>query len=207
MTTTIRKAKPDDALACARLFLMATHGIAEATYRDLIPGQKTEHIISERRVRPDGRTTSYTNWRLAEDRSGSVTGGINFFPLDSKAGFVPEQLLTEERLKVLEPLSDLDPKAVGTFYINAIAVFPEHRHGGIARDLLTVAFDEAQRAGLTAVTLYTFEEDSRLVEYYCRFGFIVAARSRPLPPHECLSNSGKIVLMSRPVLPGTTTLI
>lgn len=197
MATTIRMAGPDDALACARLFLMATHGTAEATYRDLVPGRKTDEIISERRVRPERRTTSYTNWRVAEDGSGGVAGGINCFPFDSKAGFVPEELLTEERRQVLQPLSDLDSKAAGTFYINAVAVFPQHRHAGIARDLMAVAFEEAQRAGLTVVTLYTFEEDTRLVEYYRRSGFAVTARSRPLAPHECLSNTGKMVLMSR----------
>ena len=198
MATRIRKARPDDALACARLFIMASHGIAEAVYRDLIPGKPTEQIIGERRVRPEGRSSSYTNWWVAEDRQGSVAGGINIYPLDERGRSMPEELLTEERIKVIMPLIELDAEAAGTFFINAFAVFPEHRHAGIGRELIALAFDEARKAGMAAVTLSTFEDDDRLIDYYRSFGFVVTA-SRPLVPHEYISSAGNLILMTCPM--------
>jgi len=194
----IRKAQPDDALACAQLFIMASHGIAEAVYRDLIPGQPTEQIIGERRIKPEGRSSSYTNWWVAEDRQGKVAGGINIYPLDEQGRSMPEELLTEERIKVIVPLIELDAEAAGTFFINAFAVFPEHRHAGIGRQLIALAFDEARSAGTPAVTLSTFEEDGRLIDYYRSFGFIVTA-SRPLVPHECILSTGNLILMTCPM--------
>jgi hypothetical protein len=98
MTVTIRAAKPDDALPCARLFIMAGHGISDAIYRDLIPGVATEEIIADRRIRPKGRSASYTNWWVAEDRNHNIVGGILAYPLDEGGRSAPEVLLTEERL-------------------------------------------------------------------------------------------------------------
>jgi len=198
MTTTFRMGKPEDARACAQLFIMASHGIAEAVYRDLIPGQTTDQIIGERRIRPDGRSSSYTNWRIAEDGFGNVAGGINALPLDHMGRSSPEELLTEERTRVLAPLLALDAEAAGTYFINVIAVFPEYRRAGIARRLISLAFDDARKAGIATVSLTTFEEDRRLIEYYRGLGFAVAA-FRPIVPHECLACGGNLILMTSPV--------
>ena len=149
MTVTIRAAKPDDALPCARLFIMAGHGIGDAIYRDLIPGVATEEIIADRRIRPKGRSASYTNWWVAEDRNHNIVGGILAYPLDEGGRSAPEVLLTEERLKVLAPMIELDAGAAGTFYINDVAVFPAYRHSGIGRKLIELAFSEAKKAGLS----------------------------------------------------------
>jgi ribosomal protein S18 acetylase RimI-like enzyme len=198
MTVTIRAAKPDDALLCARLFIMAGHGISDAIYRDLIPGLATEEIIADRRIKPKGRSASYTNWWVAEDSNHNIVGGILAYPLDEGGRSAPEVLLTEERLKVLAPMIELDAGAAGTFYINDVAVFPAYRHAGIGRKLIELAFAEAKKAGLSGVSLTTFEEDRRLVDYYRGFGFNVVA-SRPIVPHECIEFGGNLILMICPV--------
>src|SRR6202158_4965245 len=192
MTVTIRSAKPDDALTCARLFIMAGPGISDALYRDLIPGLTTEQIIADRRIRPEGRSASYTNWWLAQDGNRNIAGGLLAYPLDQGGRSAPEVLLTEERLKVLAPMIELDAGAAGTFYINDVAVFPEYRHAGIGRKLIDLAFAEAKKAGLPGVSLTTFEEDRRLVDYYRGFGFSVVA-SRPIVPHACIQFGGNLI--------------
>ena len=172
--------------------------MAEAVFRDLIPGQPTEQIIADRRIKPEGRSSSYTNWWVAEDRHCNVAGGINAYPLDGNCRPTREELLTEERIKVLMPMIELDAEAAGTFFINIVAVFPEHRHAGIARRLIALAVEEARKAGMAAVSLTTFEDDTRLIAYYLGIGFTVAA-SRPIVPHECLLSTGNLILMTMPV--------
>lgn len=194
----IRKATPDDAHSCAQLLLMASHGMAEAVYRDLIPGQPTVKIIGDHRIRPEGRSSSYPNWWIAEDPHRNVAGAINAYPLDGSCRPMREELLTEDRIKILVPMIELDAEAAGTFFINIVAVFPEHRHGGIARRLIALVVEEARNAGMAAVSLTTFEDDSRLIAYYRGFGFTVAA-SRPIVPNECLLSTGNLVLMTMPV--------
>lgn len=62
----IRRAKPGDALSCARLLLMASHGLAEAVFGDLIPGQPTDQIIATRRIEPEGRSSSFDHCGCAQ---------------------------------------------------------------------------------------------------------------------------------------------
>jgi GNAT superfamily N-acetyltransferase len=194
----VRQATPGDALACARLLLMASHGLSEAVFRDLIPGQPTEQIIADRRIAPEGKTSSFANWWVAEDRLGGIAGGINAYPMDGRDLPARDDLLTAERIRILVPIMELDAEAAGSYFINFIAVFPEHRHAGIARRLIALAVDEARKAGMGRVSLTTFEDDTRLVAYYLGMGFSAAA-SRPIVPHELLLASGNLVLMTMPV--------
>jgi GNAT superfamily N-acetyltransferase len=197
MPVHIRQAQPDDALALAQLFLLAAHGIAEAVYRDLLPGQGTDQIIADRRIRPEGRLSSFTNWWVAEDDQERIVGGINAYARDQRGG-TNDPLLTEERLAVLEPMIELNALAQGTYFINALATFPAHRHHGTGRRLIGLACGAARHAGWPAVTLTTFEEDRRLIDYYIELGFGTIA-ARPIVPHPCVINSGNLILMSKPL--------
>ena len=198
LTSGIRRATPGDALACAQLVLMATHGIAEAVFRDLIPGQPTEQIIATRRIEPEGRSSSYTYWWVADGDHSDIAGGINAYALKEDFRPAREELLTKERIRILRPMIELDAEATGTFFVNILAVFPKYRHAGLGRRLIALAVQKAREAGTAAVSLTTFENDSRLVSYYREIGFTTIA-SRPIQPHECLQETGNLVLMTMPV--------
>jgi ribosomal protein S18 acetylase RimI-like enzyme len=196
--SSIRRATAGDALACAQLLLMASHGMAEAVFRDLIPGQPTEQIIATRRIEPEGRSSSYTHWWVADGDHSDIAGGINAYALKDNFRPAREELLTEERIRILRPMLELDAVATGTFFINVLAVFPEYRHVGLGRRLIALAVQKARQAGTAAVSLTTFEEDSRLVSYYREIGFTTIA-ARPIQPHECLQAGGNLVLMAMPI--------
>jgi ribosomal protein S18 acetylase RimI-like enzyme len=190
----IRRAEPTDALTCARLLSIAAHGMAEAVYADLVPGQTTEQIIADRRIRTEGRASSSRNWWVADTPGGEIAGGLNAYPLDGKVQPPRDDQLGEERLRLIRPVVELEAEAPRTFLINVLAVFPEYRHAGLARRLIAFAESEARAEGMRAVSLTTFEDDTRLVAYYQRLGFRAVA-SRPLVPHERLQIAGNFILM------------
>lgn len=194
--TSIRRAEPADALACARLLLVATHGMAEAVYADLVPGRPTEEIIAERRIRIEGLASSWGNWWVASGAAGEIAGGLNAYPLDGKTRPLRDGGLGAERLRLFAPVVELEGEAPGTYFINVLAVFPAYRRAGLARRLIALAAGEARASGMTALSLTTFEEDTRLVDYYRGLGFAVVA-SRPLVPQEGLQVAGNWVLMVR----------
>src|SRR4029077_17394788 len=99
---------------------------------------------------------------------------------------------------VLAPLIELDVEAGGAFYINDVAVFPAYWHAGIARNLIALAFSEAKKADLAAVSLAAFEEGRRLVDYYRGIGFGVIA-SRPIVPHARITFGGNLFLTASAV--------
>ncbi|WP_290739985.1 GNAT family N-acetyltransferase [Amaricoccus sp.] len=195
---TIRRAMPDDALSCAQLLLMAAHGMAEAVFSDLVPGLSTEQIIASHRIEPEGRPSSHTNWWVVEGDHSDIAGGMNAYALREVFRPSREEVLTDERIRMLRPMIELNAEATGTFYINALAVFPEYRHAGFGRRLIALAVQGAREAGMAAVSLTTFEDDRRLVSYYRKIGFAAVA-SRPLQPHARLQAKGNVILMKMPI--------
>ena len=183
-----------DALYCARLISIAAHGMAEAVYAGLVPGQSTEQIIADRRIRTEGRASSCGNWWLAEGAGGEIAGGLNAYPLDGQLQPPRDDELGEERIRLLRPVVELEAEAPGTYFVNILAVFPAYRHAGLGVRLLELAESEARAIGMNALSLTTFEADSRLVGYYQRLGFAAVA-SRPLVPHERLAVAGNFILM------------
>ena len=165
---------------------------------EFVPGQTTEQIIADHRIKQEGKASSYRNWWVAEGSHGEVAGGMNAYPLDGSWQSARDHLLTEDRLRVLRPMIELDAEAAGSFFINIVAVFPEYRHAGLARRLIGLACEKARTAGIAAVSLTTFEDDARLIAYYLGIGFRVAA-SRSLEPHECLLSAGNLVMMTMPI--------
>ena len=177
---------------------MATHGIAEAVFRDLIPGQPTEQIIATRRIEPEGRSSSYTYWWVADGDHSDIAGGINAYALKEDFRPAREELLTKERIRILRPMIELDAEATGTFFVNILAVFPKYRHAGLGRRLIALAVQKAREAGTAAVSLTTFENDSRLVSTIVRSDLPPLPLDRSSRTSAC-KKTGNLVLMTMPV--------
>ena len=104
--------------------------------------------------------------------------------------------LTADRVAVLAPFTALAEEARGSYYINAIAVCPDCRGGGIGNRLLARAMADAQQQGFAEASLIVFEQNSRVVALYRRLGFEIISR-RPTVPHVLLRHSGDLLLMMR----------
>ena len=104
--------------------------------------------------------------------------------------------LTADRVAVLAPISALAEEARGSYYINAVAVYPDCRGGGIGNRLLRSAMADAQQQGFAEVSLVVFEQNSGAVSLYRRLGFEIIARS-PFVPHPLVRRTGDMLLMTR----------
>jgi ribosomal protein S18 acetylase RimI-like enzyme len=192
----IRDALAADTMQLAQLAIMAGHGLLDIFYGGLIPGKSTAEIVAERRMLHPGNFAELANWRVARDGAGGVLGALNSFPHDVFEKSPPDPLLTAERLAVVDTLTKLETSAIGTYYINIIAVFPGHRNGGIGGKLLAEAERLARRGGFRRLALSTFAADTRLVDFYRSHGFRVLG-TRPITPHPALEHGGNWALMGR----------
>lgn len=76
------------------------------------------------------------------------------------------------------PLQELENAACGTWYVNALAVRPEHRNQGHEAHLLTIAEHLSREAGLTSLSLIVSDANIPARRLYESFGFnFVAART------------------------------
>ena len=189
--TLYRPARREDARAVAELFALAGHGIAEYLWSlQAHDGQSPVAVGVERAGREDANF-SWRNATLAE-RDGEPVGLLLGYVLPEPG---PADVADLERLPaVLRPFVHLEHRAAGTFYINGLAVRPEHRGNGIGSKLLYKSRQRAIEAGTARVTVEVFEQNEGALRLYQRQGFRVLDR-RPAVPHPCHPYSGDILLL------------
>jgi ribosomal protein S18 acetylase RimI-like enzyme len=193
MSVALRPATEADVPDLVRLFIMATDGLIEAAYH-LVHDVPLETAL-EWRFTQLGSVKSYEHcWIAQNDRR--VTGMINAFPMDDLAHAPSDPHLTPDRLGVLAPVEELMGEANGSYYISAVAVYPQFRGHGIGTTLMAAATADARQSGFTVTSLVSFEQNGRAVALYRQLGFAVTAR-RPVIPHPLVHHSGDLLLMMR----------
>lgn len=189
-----RRATPADAPDLARLIDLAGEGIPCWLWRQgAAPGQDPLDAGAARARREEGGF-SYRNAVVAE-AEGGIAGMLLAYRLPAAPD--PRPAL-DDVAPVLRPLIRLEWEAPGSFYVNAIAVFPGHRGQGYGRRLLALADDLARDAGADRVSLQVFEGNAGAVRLYRRLGFVETASSEAVP-HESHPHHGRLLLMERPL--------
>lgn len=161
---TLSKAKPIDANAAVRLIALADEDAVMA-----ISGKPTLAEALAKYEQDFARTDvyfSYQNVILAR-KGEQVVGCILFFKgtdedrysaLDTQGGDFPRE-------------SDDDE-----IYIDSLAVDPEHRGGGIAKQLVIAVITEADSLGFTKVGLLADVAKPNLGKLYRSLGFVATKR-------------------------------
>lgn len=188
----IRDARPDDAPALARLIDFAGEGIPAWLWsQSAAPGQTAEQVGCERAAREEGGF-SYRNASVCVEPSGAVAGMLLSYrqpdPYD-----LPD---LEELPAVVRPLVELEAAAPGTWYVNAVAAFPEFRGRGVGTRLMQLAESLARGAGAPGVSLIVAEENRGAKRLYDRLDYRVTARA-PVVPWPGAVHGGDWLLMVR----------
>lgn len=134
----------------------------------------------------------YPNWQVAQCRGG-VAGAINGYVIADEASD-PAQ-----GPAFLQPLAQLKEMARGTWYISALAVYPEFRGQGIGLALLGWAEAKARRLRHTQLTLMVGSFNAHALPVYRRFGFAEWDR-RAFIPFAGSDPGGEWILMRKAVV-------
>ncbi|NIA68512.1 GNAT family N-acetyltransferase [Pelagibius litoralis] len=188
-----RAARRDDARAVAQLIEIAGEGIPSFLWsQNAEAGQAPLDVGTARAAREDGNF-SYRNVVLAR-LGDAVAGMLLAYRLPRPdAG---DLAALPEIPALLRPLVELEYQVPGSFYVNALAVFPQYRGRGIGRALLTTAEERARAAGCDSLSLQVFAENERARLFYLRHGYGVVDR-RPIVAHPCYPYSTEVLLLTR----------
>lgn len=195
-TIAIRRATADDAETLARLIDIAGEGIPNWLWSARTgPGQFPLDVGAERARRETGGF-SYRNARLAV-RHGEVAGMVLAYPIEAPAE--ADRAAVPNLPEPIRPMVELEHASAGTYYINALAVFPGRRGRGLGTALLGAAEDLARTAGHERMSIQVFEQNEGAVRLYRRHGF-GEADARPVLSHPCQPYyDGRILLLTKPL--------
>ncbi|MEM8655054.1 MAG: GNAT family N-acetyltransferase [Pseudomonadota bacterium] len=188
---TLRQATADDATALARLIDIAGEGIPNWLWtRACVEGQTPLEIGAERARRPQGGF-SYTNALVADQGRGPV-GMVLSYAITGAPEDDPDDLPAP-----IAPFVALEKQSVGTWYINALAVFDGQRNAGIGARLMAAAEAQAKANGMTEMSIQVYAQNTGAVRLYDRLGYACVAREpvrlHPAPPYYI----GDVLLLKR----------
>jgi len=185
----IRKAAPSDAADLAKLIDIAGEGIPSWLWRQNNSLSQNPLDIGEERARRTSGCFSFANAHVFE-HSTSVLGMVLSYPIDEVAEANPDDLPDP-----VAPFIELEKHSVGTWYVNALAVFAGHRGCGLGTQLLSAAEGKATASGYSRMSIQVYAQNTGAVRLYEQRGYEVTARSK-VRLHPCQPYyTGDVLLM------------
>ncbi|MGZ2259421.1 GNAT family N-acetyltransferase [Roseobacter sp. A03A-229] len=187
----IRPAAPEDALNLAKLIDIAGEGIPSWLWAKSCAAGQTPLDVGTARARRSTGGFSYTNALIAE-RGGDPLGMVLSYAITEAPDDDPEDLPAP-----IAPFVALEKLSVGTWYVNALAVFAGGRGRGTGAGLMVAAEALAAEQGLQSMSIQVYGQNTGAVRLYERLGYACVARE-PVRAHPCQPYyTGDVLLLTK----------
>jgi len=167
-----RRATLADVVDLAQLVEFASEGLALCLWTQLAGPGDDPWEVGRKRVSSETGGVSYRHGLIAE-HAGRTAGALVGYPLGDEPEMIDDAVPV-----LLVPLHELMNMATGTWYVHALAAYPEHRGRGIGSALLAEAEKLAASAGVPGLSLIVTDTNAGARRLYERSGFREAARRR-----------------------------
>lgn len=162
-----RPATPADATPIAKLILLAMGPLA-AKFANSNDVEKQQALF-EYFAKQTGNQYSYNNILVWEEE-GDICGMIMAYD-GAKLNELREPFLTYTRGELGFTGKPEDETQPGEYYIDCLAVFPDHQGKGIAKELITALFSHAKELGHHTVGLLVSKGNDNAKKLYTNLGF------------------------------------
>jgi ribosomal protein S18 acetylase RimI-like enzyme len=168
-----RPAAPTDADLLARLVNYAGEGLPLYLWERMAAPGETGWDVGRARARREEGAFSYRNAALIT-HVGEAAGALIGYPIPD-----PPEPIPDDMPALFRPLQELENLAPGTWYVNVLAVLPEHRGKGLGRRLLALADETGRSLGARGMSVIVSDANTGARRLYERCGYAPAA-SRPM---------------------------
>jgi len=185
----IRAAREEDTRDIAYLINLAGEGMPFYLWSQTTKDGEDPFEIGVQRAARATSNFSYSNVQVIESNysvAGMVLGYLQPDPYDLSN--------IAEYPKIVRPIVELEALVPGSWYVNAIAAYQEHRGKGIATDLLAVSENLALAAGAKTISLIVASENEGAKRLYEKTGYRVIDK-RPVVIYAGCLHAGDWLLM------------
>jgi ribosomal protein S18 acetylase RimI-like enzyme len=185
MNITYRSGRKEDCHKLAEFVYIASDGVVEFLFRDLIDGVSPVQMVA-RNLGKDRGYYTFKNTIVAEQGS-SVVGASFYYPAsehvisDEMRNFLPA-----DRLAHLQHV--LNGRVENSLYVDTLCVDENYRGNGIGADLIALTQKKAIELGYDALSLIALADNTNAHRLYFRCGFEIVSNlemvAHVLIPHE-----------------------
>lgn len=169
-----RTARLQDASALAELVNFAGEGLPLYLWNEMKKPGETAWDVGRQRAERDEGSFSYRN-AIVADAGGQCAGCLIGYS-QPKA---PEPIDYQAMPPMFVPLQELENLAPATWYVNVLAVYPNHRGKGLGAGLLAIADQIAGQAALSGLSVIVSDSNDGARRLYARCGYREAG-ARPM---------------------------
>jgi ribosomal protein S18 acetylase RimI-like enzyme len=191
MDITYRDGRKEDCAKLAEFIYIASDGVVEFLFEDLVPGRSPQQIVAHNLDKETGYY-SYKNAVVAEVRREVV--GASFF-YHSRFHVISDemrQFFPQDRLEHLKYI--LSGQVENSLYLDTLCVDERFRGNGIGGRLISLTKKKAAEEGLKAVSLITLADNTNAHRLYYRCGFEIVSHLE-MAAHELIPHEGGAYLM------------
>ncbi len=192
-----RWATPDDADAMAELVNMAGEGMPYYLWSLSAADGESGWDVGRQRAQRESGAYTYRNTvvRRVDGRDdGSVAAMLTGYPL----GDEPDPDGWNDLPPMFVPLQELEDLVPGTWYVNILASYPEHRGKGYGRALLGIAEQLAALSLRRGLSIIVSDGNTGARRLYERSGYVEIA-ARPMVKDGWETSSQNWVLLRKPL--------
>ncbi len=188
-----RWAQPDDAFLLTELINYAGEGMPVHLWEGMAEPGENPWDVGQSRTRREEGSFSYRN-AIVVEFGGDVISSMIGYPLADE----PEPLDYDDMPAVAVPRQELEAMAPGTWYVNVLATYPEHRSKGHGSALLALAEKIAAKEGKKGLSIIVADANRDARRLYEANGFAEVARRR-MVKGEWKTDADNWVLMTKPL--------
>jgi len=185
MDITYRTAREADCLRMAEMINIASGGVVEFLFRDLMPELTPVQMVAHNLESSQGAHT-FKNAIVAETEDRVVGMALSFPSHFHEITVEMRQYFPPDRL---EHLSDFYAARVeDSFFLDALCVDQRLRGNGIGSKLISLTKNKTQQSGFDTLSLVVFADNAAALSVYHHHGFEIVApvglNSNERIPHE-----------------------
>ncbi len=168
-----RTGAKEDSLTIAELINIASDGVVEYLFHDLVAGMTPDQVVANN-LEEDNFPDSYKSAIVAVD-DGNIAGMALSFPAsyhkitEEMSNFFPA-----DRLEHLRHY--YSSRVENSWMLDALGVFENYRRHGIAEELISLTKQRAIENGYNILSLICFADNTLAIPLYKRTGFEVVQK-------------------------------
>jgi ribosomal protein S18 acetylase RimI-like enzyme len=191
MTFTYRPAEKEDSMKLAELINIASDGVVEYLFHDLIPGMAPVQVVAHN-LENDNYPHSYKSAIVAEAENGVVGMALTYPSSYHKITDEMRVFFPAERLARFEDF--YAARVEDSLFLDALGVDASYRRQGIGTKLVELTKEKTRKNGYEMLSLIVFADNAPALALYKSLGFEAVQEIR-LEGNEFIPHQGGCVLL------------
>ncbi len=192
MSLKFRPAEKEDCTKLAELINIASSGIMEYLFHDLVPGTTLVQVVAHN-LESEDSPYSYRSAVVAEEENDVIGIALSFPSSYHKIMNTMRNYFPADRLEHLRQF--YASRIENSWLLDALCVIESHRRQGIGEKLISLTKEKAIENRCRTLSLITFADNDLAIPFYKRTGFEIVERVE-LRGNDFIKHEGGCLLMN-----------